>query len=644
MQLFRRLANTIWFKIILSFVALSFIFFGVSSFILSSPNAWVVKVGNTTIGLNNYNSILRSEKESILANNKSADVAEYVNSNNFKSSVISRLVNKIMIEKLSDDFRINADKKIILTAIAKDRSFKDENGKFDRKKFQNFLSKNSLNEEKYVNEISHEINATMILQSLALNAPINNFEIFERESFNQEKRYADFITLSAKNITLPKITDEEVKKFFEENKQNYNTSEMRKVEYIIFNKSDIMEKSLKISNQEALDEYNANKEKYSSPELRSFYNVTFENEKEANDFLKVFREFIAKNNSSKNLDKEFTLFAKDKFNKDAKLVNNVAKKDLMPDLSTAIFNLAANQISEVIQSSIGFHVFFLSKIEHAKPIAFDSIKKDIIENLMISRSQNLFEDRLRKIDDILLSSGSLQKISQELNLKNKIQGAIIDGEGKNLEGEKISAIKQLNNFSKHCFAIASKGSTSKILSADNGSFYVIKLEEILPARALSFEEAKKRVIVELKEKQRDEELAKAVKKIEKEIFANPSNVSQIAIKYHLKLEKNHEFSRFVSVDVKGKKVAYRNEFLQELFDLKNGQATKFYRVSANDFVIGVLNSINRNSITSDKFEDAKKNAINNSRDEIMQNYNNYLLKKYPVKVNEKILSTKGEVQ
>ena len=256
MQLFRRLANTIWFKIILSFVALSFIFFGVSSFILSSPNAWVVKVGNTTIGLNNYNSILRSEKESILANNKSADVAEYVNSNNFKSSVISRLVNKIMIEKLSDDFRINADKKIILTAIAKDRSFKDENGKFDRKKFQNFLSKNSLNEEKYVNEISHEINATMILQSLALNAPINNFEIFERESFNQEKRYADFITLSAKNITLPKITDEEVKKFFEENKQNYNTSEMRKVEYIIFNKSDIMEKSLKISNQEALDEYN----------------------------------------------------------------------------------------------------------------------------------------------------------------------------------------------------------------------------------------------------------------------------------------------------------------------------------------------------------------------------------------------------
>ena len=67
MELFRRLTGNLFFKIILGLVALSFVFFGVSGFILGNPNSWVAKIGNSQISLKKFNKALKSDRELVLA-------------------------------------------------------------------------------------------------------------------------------------------------------------------------------------------------------------------------------------------------------------------------------------------------------------------------------------------------------------------------------------------------------------------------------------------------------------------------------------------------------------------------------------------------------------------------------------------------
>ena len=210
MHIFRRLAGNILFKIFLAILALSFVFFGVSGFILGNPNSWVVKVGNTTVGLNTFNKSMQNERERILAANKSEEAMKYLDSDQFKSDVLGRTVNRIMIEKLHDDFGIEASRKLILEMVAKDSNFKNKEGKFDREAFKKFLAKNGLNEEKYVSEVANDITATMIIQTMSMAAPINYAMLLEEENFKQEKRIADVITISDKDVHRDHVAGHDV--------------------------------------------------------------------------------------------------------------------------------------------------------------------------------------------------------------------------------------------------------------------------------------------------------------------------------------------------------------------------------------------------------------------------------------------------
>jgi hypothetical protein len=128
----------------------------------------------------------------------------------------------------------------ILSNIAKDPNFKNKEGKFDNETFKKFLAKNGLDEERYFSEIANDVKATMILQTLSMASPLNYQEVIERENFKQEKRLADVATISVKNAeNVPTPKEEELQKFFEENKQSFNSPEMRQVSYVYFSTKDL---------------------------------------------------------------------------------------------------------------------------------------------------------------------------------------------------------------------------------------------------------------------------------------------------------------------------------------------------------------------------------------------------------------------
>lgn len=638
MQLFRKLSGNIFFKIVLAFVALTFVLFGISGFLLGNPNSWVIKVGNVTIGQNAFNKALQSDREIIISSNKSPEAMQYLESEQFKSAVLGRLVNRIMIGKLREEFGVSASRDLILQAVAKDPSFKNKNGKFDHEAFKSFLTKNGLNEEKYIAEISNEVVAAMILQTLPMAAPTNMKQVAEVENFKQEKRVADVVAITAKNApAVAKPTDAELAQFFEENKQNYSAPEMRKVTYLRFAKSNFS-KDFIVSDADVLAEYEKNKQNYLKPESRVFYHVLFEDEKAAKEFSQKLDEAVKADKSK--LKDSFVKLAKESLKKDEKgLKLVVIKQDLIPELAEPTFKLAPNDRSQVLSSPLGFHIFLLNEIKKSEPAPFAELKSGIKQKMFNGREEKVLQERISEIDDALLTANSIETVAKKFNLKNG--GPVeINQFGQNAKGQEVAEIKALENFANSAFA-AQKGQTSKVFyAAKSGEFYALKVEEIAVAHEQKLEEVKSQVTADLTAKRKSQALQELARKVGAEIKTNPKAIAEIAKKYQLKMEKNREFPRIFYMNFQGRQVPYQNKFLEALFAVKIGEATAVLPASDQEFIVGVLREIKKSSAISTQYEPAKRQAEEEFRNEIMQEFNNYLLTKNPVKVNDKILGKK----
>lgn len=629
----RKLAHSIFFKLFIGLLILSFTFFGVSNFVLNSSESWVAKVGGKSISYAKLTKAMQADREAILRSNpQNPQAMQYVESPKFKSDVLGRLVNNIIIEKLRDNFGVEASKDIVLKGIAVDSQF-IRNGKFDRAIFKNFLAQNGFDEEKYVKAIQDEIVGAMIISSISFASPIDEKMVKKVVSLKEEKRIADIIVISDKDVgAVAAPNAKELEDFFAKNKQKFVAPEMRKISYATISQQDL-NRSITISEQEIAAEYEKNKANYQKDEKRNFYHLLFSDKNKATQFL-------AELNKSSIADKSeaFVEVAKKVANKNLKEITlqNIAAKDLLPDVSVEAFKLAKNQVSTVLTSPLGFHIFFTKDIKVGEISAFAEVKNSIKQNLLRTKNEDFMQKKVSEIEDSLLAANSLVETAKKFNLK--MHDAIkIDQNGHDSKGAAIASIKELDDFIKNAFTLKEKQLSRLYYSERSGIFYALKIEEIDQAHEKKLDEVKSEIIAAFAKEKRAEKLQELTGKIFAEIAKNPANALQIAASHHLKVEKNKLFGRFLYLEYQGKKIPYSNKFLEELFGAKVGQISRAAAMSASEFNIAILREIKKSAITENQLAIGRAELEKDYRAEFMQEFNKFLQKKYPIKVNDKFL-------
>jgi peptidyl-prolyl cis-trans isomerase D len=637
MQKLRKLASNIFVKISLLLLVVSFAFFGVSDFLLNGSNAWIAKVGGKTISYNKFTKILQKDRESILqANPNNEQALQYVSSQQFKSDILGRLINDILIGKLRKDFGITASKDLILKQVAKNPQFYKD-GKFDHQYFKSFLAQNGLDEEKYIKAMSDEAVGSMIISSISYATPINAPLASDLASFKEEKRIADVIVISDKNLVGNfEPSAGEINKAFEDNRVGLISQEMRKVSFLKFSISDL-KNDHKATKEETLSEYEKNKDNYKTAEIRSFLHILFDKEDSAKKFLEEFQGTVKQGKSSP--EDIFTNLAKKNLNKEKKSISlqNVKNTDLIPDLSSRVFKLPLNESSEVLKSPLGFHIFFATQLNSSVARPFSEVKNEIEQKIQKEKRDRFASTKITEIQDFLLTSNSLSETAKKFGLSKNLFSEKIDQLGNASVGKQSSVIAELDSFAKNAF-LSNEGNVSKLYNSKSGTFYAIKVDEVQKSRSLTFEEAKPQLVRAFVEKKRMEKLRDFAKKIEDETRANPSLAQSIAKKYSAKFEAKKEFPRVSYLEFQGRKIPYQDKFSSALFDAKLQKSTPIIQASNNEFALGVVREIKKTDANTDQINQSKIEAGRSARNEVLQEFNVFLQKKYPVEVNKKLMS------
>ncbi len=638
MKSFRKLTSNLAFKVVLGIVALSFIFFGVSSFILGGSTNWVAKIGSKKIGYATLQKAMKENREMILNSYGNSEQAlQYLDSDQFTSDSLGRLINQQMVKNLSNEFDITASKKVILENIAKDKNFADETGKFSQEKFKEFLKRNGINEDLYVNEMINQVSMMMILQTMEIAAPVSSKKIIDVIEFNDEKRTVDLISLSEKDVkNVINVSQDEIEKYYNDNKKQFTLPEIRKISYIKINPKDFTQ-SLEIKEEEIASEYEKNKNLYQLPETRDFYHLVFEKEDQAKDFASKI-----KSAGKDKIKDQFISLAKELQKKDLKQItlNNTTKKQLLPQVVEIAFNLSVNEISEPLKTPLGFHIFLLNAINKSQPSELSKVRDEIKQKLLDKKRDGDLDKKIADLDSALIASNSLS----ESLIKNKINTTIlkanIDDTGKDESGREIFG-NDAKQIAKNSFSLK-KGQASKTFKIDGQDYlYALMVDEIIPTKTEELSKVNQMISIKLQSDKKQQALAGYAQEVAQEVNLNLDNPAKIASKHKLKFEKNRIMPRIFVINYQGQQFPYRSPLLEKIFTIDVNQSTSVVAESGG-YAIAILREIKKPIISKETVEQVAKSSQQMFRSDIMQQFNSYLLKKYPVEVNEKIFRQKDK--
>ena len=398
---FRNFAKTKFAGILVFLMIIPFVFWGMGSMFSSGNTNTIAKINRTNISTQEFidylnNSGIPQEK---IRENLSENIIE---------ELLSGLISSTLLELEVKDYELIISENTLLKKIKKNKNFHDENGNFQRIKYEKFLLENNqsapiferrLKKRELQKNLFDYIGAGTISPQFLIN------RLYEEEN---TKLNIDFIDLKTFYQNKESITEQNLKDFLTENK------EQLKVDYLDFKYAIINPKKLI-----GVNEFN-----------QSFFDKIDQIEIDiANDIL--FENIIKKF--------EITQINKTNF----KLSPNAS------EVEKRIFELRNNEY-DIFENGDDYILYKIENISQKTPDINDSETKKEIKELISQKNKFEYNRQLlQRINNNEFSDNDFLKMS-----KNQFQSIKLNSIKDNKKFE-INSIKILYSLPENSFTLIS---------------------------------------------------------------------------------------------------------------------------------------------------------------------------------------------
>ena len=331
------------------------------------------------------------------------------------SMALGSLINNAVFENEFDSQNFIIDETVVASETKKRfPNLYTKNNKIDEMALNSFLKQQRLKIDDLVKIINYETRSKVFDELFFdINIPLKFENLIARH--NNHSRNLDLIKLSINEYELNNfqnldisINNQEIVDYFNQNINSYIDPEKRDISYIMIDKNEYIDQ-LKPTNAQIEQYYNNNKNLFLETEKRDFLQFNFKSLEEAAGF---------KNNTVGLNAEEVIKFA----NKKNITFNNfteVAKDEVLDELSDVIFKLQENSMSSVVETTLAKHLIIVSKIHSEFQKTIEDSKDNISNTLLEVELSNFISDLKNKISQEILDGYSLTEIANNNSLAIK---------------------------------------------------------------------------------------------------------------------------------------------------------------------------------------------------------------------------------
>ncbi|ATX79092.1 peptidyl-prolyl cis-trans isomerase D [Mariprofundus aestuarium] len=409
-------------KVILGGIALSFVLWGVGDYFTGGQNEPVATVNDKPIGQNEFHIAYNRQVEAyrrMLGKQFSKELADSLN---LKETTIQTMINRRIMIDAAGKLGLAAPAAIVLATIQTDPSFQSA-GSFDPQRYQ-ILTRNMGfgSAQDYENEMRINIMIDALQRAVSDSAQVSESDI--RDAFNSqnEQRVLSAIVVDPDSLLKSvKVEEPAAKAWYEAHKERYMSPVRIKLNAVEINPTEVAA-DITVDDADLQKAYDERKESYTEPENRKAHHILAKVAADASEAVRLAaREKIEKALARIKAGEAFTAVAEDVSD------DVTAKKGgdlgwfkqgvMIAPFEESVFSLNKGDVSEIVESELGYHLIQLDDVRPASTRAFDEVKETLRFELIQARVMDETYKLSQDLDNALGMEDSLKAAADSLNLK-----------------------------------------------------------------------------------------------------------------------------------------------------------------------------------------------------------------------------------
>ncbi len=422
---------------------------------------------------------------------------------------------------------ITASKEEVAQKILSYPVFTDKNGNFvGYQAYKRFLNSQGLRVAEFEKSVKEDIILEKLENVYKESIQISVAEL--REAYEKQKLAIafDYVVFNPNKYldkVKGKISEKELKDYYEKHKSEYKTPLMRRIKLVKFNPLNFSDK-VQVSDTEAKNYYEQNKDKYTQKEqVRAKHILISPTAKKISDeeALKLAEKIYNQLKKGADFDKLAKQYSDDPGSKNkGGDLGFFPKGRMVKPFEDTAFSLKVGQISKPVKTRYGYHIIKVIAKKQAKTQTFEEVKQEIKGILKSKKMEDLAREKAKEFEAKAKELKSVEKAAKEMNLK-----VIDSGYFENSPAANIKGIGPAGFVANYVFSMK-KSEISEPLRTAEGFAVCQMIEEKQPA-VPSLEEVKDKVIKDVKlEKARKIALKEAEKFKAKVSFKNFDKVAK----------------------------------------------------------------------------------------------------------------------
>ncbi len=503
----RKNAGTWLIKVILGSIVVVFIFWGVGSF-RSGNAAWVAKINGQPISAEQYSEAYNNLIQRYRSMYGQQLNEEMIKAMNLKQAALNQLIEKQLMLHEASRLQFTVSNQELVDSIREMPIFQ-ENGVFDERRYRGILTQNRFTPETFEN-MQRELLLAEKLKSFVLESVhVSETEIQEWYNFRHETVQADYVFVDPARFSDLVISNDELKTYYNEHREEFKTPPQRTARYIEFT-SDEFRKQVAVGEEEIQEYYESHLAEFEKPKTVKARHILVRLAQDAPaDSIEKARKKALEIRKTAIEGKDFAELAKQHSDdpgskEDGGNLGEFRKEDMLPAFSEAAFSMQEGAISEPVRTQFGFHIIKLEKINEAEQPSLQQASDRIRTKLTDERAANLAFDRATAVSEKMLDTNEFERIARENNSEIRVT-PLFPRTGP--PGFPNSA-----KFAEAAFSLE-QNQISDVIESGNGRFVILQVVDIVPETIPEMEVVSDKVrssLLKSKQEKRAAELASEI--------------------------------------------------------------------------------------------------------------------------------------
>ncbi len=535
LSLMRKNAGTWMIKILLGAIVIVFVFWGVGSY-TSRRAGRVALVNGEPIPMDEFRRTYDNLLDQMRRQFGNALNDEMIKNLKLRERALNELIDQRLLLDEAARLKIRVDDQELADAI-KNLPIFQVNGRFNDRRYRNVLGHLRMSPEQFEAYQRQAMVVAKLRDFVTGMVKVSDQEArwwYDWRNAKVKVRYVVFEPASYKDINP---SEEQIKAFYEKNKEKYKTNPQRRIRYIFFDPAK-MAHEVNVSEDEIRDYYETHPKEFEKPKtvearhilIRVAPNAPEEVVQQAKKKIEGILKQIREGRDFAEMAKKYS---EGPTAEKGGYLGSFTRESMVKPFADKAFSMKAGEVSDPVRTQFGWHLIKVEKVTEASKESLEKATPKILKKLRAQRAKSRAYDEAENVFESSGEQDDLDKVAEQYQMKAVTTG-FFSAKGP------IKGIKSWRKVAEEAFKLPLM-EISDVLETDEG-YYLIQVVEKRPGKIPALDEIHERVKADLVRDLQD----KAAKKDAKAFLAalrKGKSMAEESARLKLKMATSQPFGR-----------------------------------------------------------------------------------------------------